>query len=87
MNETTSQTTACPLLERLLAEKALQLKGIYTNRDVAKIFAVSTRTVQDWIRDRKLRARDLPGRGRFLSEDLELFLQQSLKRQSGGCHV
>lgn len=87
MNENSSQTTACLLLERLLAEKALPLKGIYSNRDTAKIFAVSTRTIQDWVRAGKLRARDLPGRGRFLSEDLELFLHQSLKRQSGGCHV
>jgi len=84
MNEANSQTTACPLLERLLAEKGLQLKGIYTNRDAGKILGVSSRTVQDWIRQAKLRARDLPGRGRFLSEDLELFLEQSLKKPAGG---
>jgi transposase len=79
MNENSSQTTACLLLERLLAEKALSLKGIYSNRDAAKIFSVSTRTIQDWIRQGKFQTRSLPGGGRFLSEDLELFLQQSLK--------
>lgn len=83
MNEITSQTTACPLLERVLFEKGMKLKGIYTNPDAAKIFGVKTRTVQDWIRQGKLHARDLPGRGRFLSGDLELFLQQSLKHGGG----
>jgi excisionase family DNA binding protein len=84
MNEATLQNTASPLLERLLLEKQLQLKGIYTNRDAAEIFGVSTRTIQDWVREGKLRVRDLPGRGRFLSADLELFLQQSVKCQPRG---
>ena len=70
-----------PLLESLLAARGLSLKGIYTNTDAAKIFGVSKRTILDWLRDRKLIARDLPGRGRFLSEDLELFLQKSLRKQ------
>lgn len=69
-----------PLLERLLLEKNLKPKGIYANRDAASIFDVSTRTVQDWVRSGKLQARDLPGRGRFLSQDLELFLQQSIRQ-------
>lgn len=68
---------SCPLLERLLIEKGLRAKGVYTNKDAAEIFGVSTRTIQDWVRQEKLHARDLPGRGRFLSEDLELLLQQS----------
>ena len=76
--------TAYPLLERLLFEKGLSFKGIYTNQDAAVIFGVSTRTIQDWARAGKLRARDLPGHGRFLSEDLELFLQQSINRHQGG---
>jgi hypothetical protein len=45
---------------------------------------VSVRTIQDWIRSRKLHARDLPGRGRFLAQDLELFLEQSIKVPAGG---
>ena len=74
----------CPLLQQLLLEKGLQAKGIYKNKDVAEILGVSTRSVQDWVRCGKLPARDLPGRGRFLSQDLELFLQHSVKTQRGG---
>lgn len=69
-----------PLLESLLAQKGLSLKGIYTVRDGAAIFGVANRTIQDWVREGKLLARDLPGRGRFLSEDLEDFLQKSVKK-------
>jgi len=69
-----------PLLEPLLAERGLSPKGIYTNVDVAQIFAVSKRTIQEWLRDGRLIARDLPGRGRYLSEDLELFLQRSVRK-------
>ncbi len=76
--------SAYPLLERLLFEKSLSLKGIYTTQDASAMFGVSTRTIQDWMRAGKLHARDLPGRGRFLSEDLELFLQQSVKKGNGG---
>ena len=83
MNEMTPQPVY-PLLERVLFEKGLPLKGIYTNNDAAKIFDVSIRTIQVWIRKGDLRARDLPGRGHFLSEDLELFLQRSLNRHRGG---
>jgi hypothetical protein len=41
------QVRKCPLLENLLAEKGLRLKGIYTNRDVAEFFGVSVRAIQD----------------------------------------
>ena len=76
--------TVCPLLERLLFEKGLPLLGTYTVGDAARIFGVKKRTIHEYIRQGKLRARDLPGRGRFLAEDLELFLQQSLKPTCGG---
>jgi len=39
-----------PLLESLLAQKGMSLKGTYTNRNVADIFNVSVRTIQDWLR-------------------------------------
>jgi hypothetical protein len=75
-----SETTRLySLLEPILRQKGLALQGIYTNRDAARIFGVSVRTIQDWCRDGKLVSRDLPGRGRFLSEDFELFLQKSLR--------
>jgi excisionase family DNA binding protein len=73
----------CPTLEHLLTEKGLQLKGVYTNHNAAEIFGVSPRTIQEWVRDGKLASRDLPGRGRFLSEDLELFLRNSLRSRGG----
>lgn len=71
-----------PLLTALLAQKGLHLKGTYTNRDVAKIFEVSIRAIQDRTSTGELRARDLPGRGRFLSDDLEEFLRNSTKNEA-----
>jgi transposase len=73
-----------PLLEQLLRERNLQPRGIYNNKDAAEIFGVSTRTIQDWVRSRKLQARDLPGRGRFLSQDIEQLLEQAIKAPAGG---
>ncbi|MGE5110563.1 MAG: helix-turn-helix domain-containing protein [Acidobacteriaceae bacterium] len=66
-----------PLLEELLAEKGLGLKGTYTNRDVALIFGVSARAIQERTKNGSLKARNLPGRARFLSSDLENFLRDS----------
>jgi transcriptional regulator with XRE-family HTH domain len=66
------------LLEALLKERGFSLKGAYTNRDVAQLFGVSPRTIQEWSRNGDLRRRSLPGRFRFLSADLETFLQNSL---------
>jgi excisionase family DNA binding protein len=81
MSNSPQHVARYPLLEALLEQKGLELKGIYTVRDAARIFGVSVRTIQDWVRDGKLLARDLPGRGRFLSEDLERFLQESARRR------
>ncbi len=82
MTDSNSSGVCYPLLQALLAQGALPLQGIYTNRDAARIFGVSVRTIQDWSRDGKLRTRDLPGRGRFLSEDLEAFLRESVRKTS-----
>jgi hypothetical protein len=68
-----------PFLEALLAEKGLSLKGTYTNRDVANVFEVSVRTIQEWSSNGGLKPRMLPGRARFLSGDLEEFLRSSAK--------
>lgn len=70
-----------PLLESLLAQKNLPLKGTYTTHDAAEIFGVAVRTIQDWVRKGDFIARNLPGRGRFLSEDLESSLQNSPRRR------
>ena len=79
MNSETTNSSRYPLLEDLVKEKGLQLKGIYTNRDAARIFGVVPRTIQEWCYVGKLSARNLPGRGRFLSEDLETFLRTSVR--------
>lgn len=65
------------LLEAVLAAKGLADKGVWTISDVAQIFDVQKRAIYDWVANEKLSARDLPGRGRFLSEDLEEFLTNS----------
>jgi hypothetical protein len=52
-----------PLLQQLLAEKAIAAKGIYTVTHAAQIFGVGT--TQDWIRAGKLHSHDLPGRRSF----------------------
>ena len=69
----------CLLLEALLAEKGFGLKGTYTYPDLEKIFECSKRSLQDLVRDGRLRYRELPGRAHWLSVDLEEFLQNSLK--------
>ena len=58
-------------------------KGIWTIADVASLFGIRNRAVYDWINNQKLAARDLPGRGRFLSQDLEEFLRNSKRLPKG----
>lgn len=77
MSEQQPKSEVFPLLDALLREKGLSLKGIYTNHDLADIFGVAIRTIQEWSRTQKLKPRNLPGRARFLSADLEEFLQNS----------
>lgn len=77
MGEQQPKSEMLPLLETLLREKGLSLKGTYTNRDVADIFDVAVRTIQEWCRNGGLKPRRLPGRAKFLSGDLEEFLQNS----------
>ena len=76
-----------PLLEALLEQRGLKLKGLYTIRDAATIFNVSRRTIQEWVRDEKLTVRDLPGRFRFLSEDLERFLEKSVGKAKSSVRI
>jgi hypothetical protein len=77
-----------PLLESIARLRGLPLKAVYTIKDTAALFGVSPRTIVDWCRDGKLTPRDLPGHGRFLCEDLEIFLQQSRRpRQRNGGNV
>ncbi len=73
-------TANYPLLEALLGQLGLRLKGRYTLKDAAAILGVSVRTVQDRVQTGKLRARDLLP-FRFLSEDLEDYLHGSVVKR------
>ncbi len=66
-----------PLLEEILTSRGLPLRGTYSNRDLAAMFGVSIRSIQARIATGQLRPRDLPGRARFLSSDLEEYLSNS----------
>ena len=72
-----------PLLAAVLSAKGLPVKGVWTIADVAQLFDVRNRAIYDWVANQKLAARDLPGRGRFLSEDLEEFLRNSKRIPKG----
>lgn len=74
-----NQNPNYPLLEEILGLRGMTLQALYTIRDVAKLFAVTTRSIQSRVAAGELQARDLPGRGKFLSVDLEEFLRQSKK--------
>jgi hypothetical protein len=71
------------LLESLLEQKHLPMKGIFTYHDLAKMLDAGVRTVQVWCKDKKIVVRDLPARGRFLAQDIEEFLERSVRRQVG----
>ncbi len=75
------EPNAYPLLQEILKIKGLPLQATYTNGDFARIFGVSIRTIQDRIATGQLCPRDLPGRARFLSSDIEEFLTKSLKKK------
>lgn len=71
-----------PLLEEILALRGLSLKPMFTTRDVAVIFGVSTRAIQLRMANGHLASRDLPGRAKCLPQDLEEFLSASRSSQS-----
>ena len=77
-----SETTKYQLLEEILAIKNLPLQPMYSTRDIAGIFSVSARSIQNWIAAGQLVPRNLPGRWKFLTQDVEDFLLASLK---SGC--
>jgi len=69
----------CPLLRSLLWDRGLPYQPFYTTADVARIFSVSQRAILYLMAGGKLTARDLPGRARFLPQDLEDYLKNSKK--------
>ena len=75
-----SSAVKFPLLEELLSIKSLPLQATYTIRDMAQMFNVSVRAIQSRVASGQLSVRDLPGRAKFLPQDLEDFLFASKKK-------
>jgi hypothetical protein len=73
-------TGSYPLLSAVLEAKGLSLKGAYRYCDVAEIFDCSIRALQERVRAGQLTVRDLPGRKKFLAQDLENFLRDSVRK-------
>ena len=74
-----SETLKCPLLEAILAIRNESLQPLYSNHDLARIFSVSARAIHNWISSGHLTPRSLPGRWKFVSQDLEEFIRTSKK--------
>jgi hypothetical protein len=77
-----SATIRYPLLQEILDLKNLQLHAMFSITDVATIFGVSVRAIQNRVASGQLPARDLPGHAKFLPQDLEAFLAASKKRSA-----
>lgn len=76
----TNSDMTFPLLQQILAIKNLPLQPTYTIRNIAVIFGVSPRAIQNRVASGQLVPRDLPGRAKFLNQDVEDFLRASRKR-------
>ncbi len=76
-----------PLLEPLLRELGLNLKGRYTTGDIAEIFGVCGRTIEKLWAAGKLQRRSLPGHARCLSCDLEEYLLTSQAHRQTSKHL
>jgi hypothetical protein len=74
------ETMKYPLLEAMLDIKNLPLQPTYSTRSLAQLFDVSMRAIQNRISSGQLVPRDLPGRAKFLPQDVEEFLTASLKK-------
>ena len=74
-----SAATTYPLFQEILGIKNLPLQPTYTIRDLADIFRVSVRAIQKRVASGQIAARDLPGRAKFLPQDIEAFLSASKK--------
>jgi hypothetical protein len=73
-------TVKYPLLQELLEHKDRRLQATYTIHDLAQLFNVSVRAIQNRVASGQIPTRDLPGHARFLSQDVESFLSDSLKK-------
>ena len=77
---TNTEMTTFPLLEQILKILGQPLQPMYSARDLARLFKVSTRAIQHRIAAGRLVPRDLPGRAKFLPVDIEHFLADSQTR-------
>lgn len=74
------EPTKYPLLEAILAISNQPLKATYSIRDLADIFGVSPRAIQHRVKSGQLTPRNLPGRAKFLNQDVEAFIVASRKK-------
>ncbi|HWR14146.1 MAG TPA: helix-turn-helix domain-containing protein [Terriglobales bacterium] len=77
-----AKATRFPLLETLLVHKGIAMNGTFTVRQVADLFGVSVRAIQDRVKRGQLTPRNLPGHAKFLPVDLETYLANSSIRRS-----
>lgn len=68
-----------PTLCEWVAFHNLPLKPAYTVAEVARMFGVSTRTVQQWIVDGQIKTRKVPGRSKIFASHLEDVLSDQTK--------
>lgn len=80
----TINITKYPLLQEILNLKGLSLQPVYTIRDLARLFSVTPRAIQNRVAAGQIASRNLPGRAKFLSEDIEAFLTTSRKKVTNG---
>jgi Helix-turn-helix domain len=69
-----------PMLEAILVIQKKPLQPMYSNSDLAGIFKTCVRSIQNWTSSGLLIPRNLPGRWKFLPQDIEDFLIASRKR-------
>jgi len=60
-----SETIKFPMLEAILSIQAIPIQPMYTNRDVARIFGVCVRAIQNWISAGRLTPRTYLAAGGF----------------------
>ncbi|MDR3727903.1 MAG: hypothetical protein P4K86_12760 [Terracidiphilus sp.] len=80
----TTPTGKYRLLEEILSFKGLSLQPVYSIHDVANLFKVTARAIQNRVALGQIQSRNLPGRAKFLSEDIEAFLAASKKKVANG---
>jgi hypothetical protein len=74
------ENTKYPLLQEYLAIQDMTLRPAYTIPEVANLFRVSVRTIQDRIAHGQIIVRDIPGRAGILPADLEAVFTRTKKK-------